>query len=84
MSKVEALSSMYFPEIDKEVYALAEAESNYRKYLIDGGQLRLAAKTPIPPESHMKGITVVYGNVSIAQSNLVKASRSLMGALLKP
>jgi hypothetical protein len=84
MAKVEAISSMYFPELDSVVSALSVAENEYRKFLVEGGRLRLAAKTPTPPREHLENFNEVYLNFENAQSNVVKEGRKLMAQLLAP
>ena len=84
MAKIEALTAIYFEELDERVQALSEAESNYRLFLLTGSKLRLDQKLKVLPKEHLDKIGGVYGRLIKEQDAVVKAARKLMNKLSAP
>ncbi|MBR9867383.1 MAG: hypothetical protein GYB20_12885 [Oceanospirillales bacterium] len=81
ISKIEAIQTLYFSELSDQVTDLSNHAMDYRKWLIDGAQLRLAAKSPSPPKDHMDKITTFYNPLKASINNVIKKSKEISGDL---
>lgn len=84
MAKIEALGALFFRELDAEVLSLSDADMNYRKWLLDGAQERMAARAKTPSNTHLELLPTVYGPLQAAQARLVTSARNLMITLYAP
>lgn len=84
IANIEALAKLYFPTLDAPVESLSLAHLEYRRWLVQGARLRLAANPPLVPTEHTNEVGRVYPPVIEARNALVVAARELMHGLFAP
>lgn len=81
ITKIQALSALYFPYLKTEVFALMETETDYRLWVTQWGKLRHESETAFPSkafEEHLSKINEVYSPLIDAIDTLVKAASKKM------
>ncbi len=81
ISKIEAIEALYFPEMNEQVTELSNKAMAYRAWLTEGAQLRLAAKSPTPPQEHMAKLQDHYSPLMRARNEVVNKAKEVSGEL---
>lgn len=77
ISKIEAIQSLYFQELSKQVSVLSDNALNYRGWLIKGAQLRMASKAPVPPKEHLDQISGFYNPLKKSMRDVISKSQEI-------
>lgn len=81
ISKIEAIEVLYFPELNEQVTELSNKALAYRAWLIEGAQLRIAAKSPTPPQEHMAKLNDHYSPLMKARNEVVNRAKGISDGL---
>ena len=77
ISRIEAIQALHFPELEPEVRELYENGLQYRTWLNEGAQLRLAAKAATPPKDHLDKISVYFNPLLASRTEIVSRAKEI-------
>lgn len=81
MSKIEAIESLYFPELNKQVSELSGKLLDYRGWLVTGARLRLAGNSATPPKEHLDKLNEHYAPLKQSIDNVISKAKEISRSL---